>query len=60
MMCKSRVLRCDSVSEAFSSWHSALYASNCDRKLSVDGTIQALEYDERARGKGNALSRLFR
>ena len=29
-------------------------------KLSVDGTIQALEYDERARGKGNALSRLFR
>lgn len=29
-------------------------------QLSVDGTIQALEYDERARGRGNALSRLFK
>ena len=29
-------------------------------QLSVDGVISAMEYDERARGKGKALSRLFR
>ena len=29
-------------------------------QLSVDGTIHALEYDERARGKTGAWARLFR